>query len=161
MYALKQEGKEKVILLENVSVISLDPEKSKKNEYRVRFNYMSPIRITGRWTPDYHYFEYGTLEEAREAFEKICELAHIKLNFFISENPLNLEIVNKKSITSITYIEHPLRIIFNLNYSITSYDRNNNPIEISKFVFWDYDKVDTLENDKLEINSTLTHLIEV
>lgn len=157
MYAIQLTSQDKVVLLENVSVIMLDDKRN-----RVVFNYMSPINIIGRWTPDYTYEEYDTAEDAVEAFEKLVNHPHIKLNFFVSENPDNKEIVSKKAITTITYPEDKNRIIFNLNYSITSHDtRKNKDVEISKFIFWDYDNEDTMENDILEINETLNHIIEI
>jgi hypothetical protein len=158
MYAVRQLQSDKIISLENVSVISLDLVRN-----RVVFNFMNNINTVGRWTPDYHYFDYETIEDAIDAFESLISTPYVKLNFFISENAENKEIVNKNAITTITILEDDLRIIFNLNFSITSYDRkrNNNPVEISKFVFWNYDNVDIFEDDSLEINEAFSNTIEI
>ena len=84
MRALQQNGTEKIVLLENISVMSLDLERK-----RVVFNFMNSIFVFGRWTPDYHYFQYNTESEAKESFEKIKGMPHFKLNYFISESDNN------------------------------------------------------------------------
>jgi len=70
--------------------------------------------------------------------------------------------VNKKAITTISILEETKRIIFNLNYSITSYDkRTSKSIEISKFIFWNYSNDDVMQDDMLEINEAIAHQIEI
>lgn len=139
MKTLKQKGHSKIIVLENVSTISLDINEF-KDRTRIVFNFMNPIFLIGRWTPDYHYFEYDTAEEATKAFEKIISFSYIKQNFLISENPENKDIVNKKAITSISLKGEESKIIFNLNYPVTSYrEIDKSPVEISKVIFWNYE----------------------
>jgi len=159
MFAIKQDtlDKGKIILLENISVISLDIERR-----RVVFNFMNNINTVGRWTPDYHYFDYDSQEEAKNAFERLINTPKIKLNFFISENPDNKEIVNKKAITTISFLEDELRIVFNLNFNITSYEKKRGKaIEISKFIFWNYQNNDIMEDDILEINEAINEIVEI
>ena len=157
MYAIGQSDSGRIVLLDNVSVISIDVERN-----RVVFNFMNNINTVGRWTPDYHYFDYDSVQETIDAFEKLISTPHIKLNFFISESSENKEIVNKKAITTISILEETKRIIFNLNYSITSYDkRTSKSIEISKFIFWNYSNDDVMQDDMLEINEAIAHQIEI
>ncbi len=153
MYAIRQSDTDRLVLLKNVSVISLDLHRN-----RVVFNFMNNIRTVGRWTPDYHYFDYDSVEETIEAFEKLLNTPNIKLSFFISESSENKEIVNKEAITSISLLEDDMRIIFNLNYSITSYNRKSEEVEISKFIFWNYTNNDVMDDDLLEINGELTEI---
>ena len=155
MQALKQFGSDKIVFLKNVSVISLDKERN-----RIVFNFMNNIYVFGRWTPDYHYFPYQTTEEAEEAFEKIKEMPFFKIHYFISYNKDNVDIVNKDAVTTLSIKEDELKIIFNLNYSITSY-KDNQPIEISKFIFWVYDDEDTFDDDRLEIGELVPRIIEI
>lgn len=149
MKALQQEGSDKIVLLDNISVISLDIERE-----RIVFNFMNAIHVFGRWTPDYHYFQYNSVSEALEAFSKIKSLPIIHLQYYISDFENNEDIINKKAINSINIKEEELKIIFNLNYSITSYT-GNKPIEISKFIFWNYDDMDDLDGDKFIIDENL------
>ena len=151
MQALKQANEEKVILLENVSTISLDADRS-----RIVFNFMNPIQLVGRRTPDYHYFEYPSSKYATEAFDAIVNNPHIKLNFLVSENSDNTDIVNIKAITSMLPDEQNLKIVFNLNYPVTSYrERDNRSVEISKVIFWNYKSESPYEGDILEIANIL------
>ncbi len=155
MKALQQEGTDKIVSLENISVISLDEDRK-----RVVFNFMNAIFIFGRWTPDYHYFQYDTEEKAIDAFEKIKTIPSFRLNYFISEVDENTSIVNKKAINTINIKEDELKVIFNLNYSITSYT-NNKPIEIGKFIFWNYVNEDDLDDDKFIINENINDIVEI
>ncbi len=155
MKALQQEGTDKIVSLENISVISLDSDRQ-----RVVFNFMNAIHIFGRWTPDYHYFQYDTADEATEAFEKIKQFPSFRLNYFISEINSNTSMVNKRAVNTISIKEDEFKIIFNLNYSITSY-ADNKPIEISKFIFWNYENEDELDDDKFVINENIGEIAEI
>lgn len=151
MKALKQKDEDKIVLLENVSTISIDAERK-----RIVFNFMNPIQLVGRKTPDYHYFVYPTRQMAEEAFMKITMMPYIKLNFLISENPFNTDIVNVKAITSLHMDDEGVKIIFNLNYPITSYrEKDSREVEISKVIFWNYQSDTQYEYDKLEISEIL------
>lgn len=145
MRALQQNGSEKIVFLGNVSIITLDLERN-----RIVFNFMNNIHMFGRWTPDYHYFTFDTSQEAEEKFKKLKELPFLRINFFISNDPRNINLVNKKAVTTLTEKDEELKIIFNLNFAITSY-RGDDPIEISKFVFWNYDDIDAYDDDRMEI----------
>ena len=155
MKVLLQEGSDKLISLKNVSAISLDSERK-----RLVFNFMNAIHMFGRWTPDYHYFQYDSQQEAQDAFERIKLIPFFRVSFFISEINDNLPIVNKESVNSISIKEDELKIIFNLNYSITSYT-DNKPIEISKFIFWEFNNEDDLDDDKFVINENIGETIEI
>ena len=155
MKVLQQEGSDKLISLKNVSVISLDNDRK-----RLVFNFMNAIHMFGRWTPDYHYFQYNSQEEAQEAFEKIKLIPLFRVSFFISDIDSNLDIVNKEAVNTISIKDEELKIIFNLNYSITSYT-DNKPIEISKFIFWEYENEDDLDDDKFVINENIGETIEI
>jgi len=151
MKALKLSSEDKIVLLENVSTISLDRERS-----RIVFNFMNAIQLVGRKTPDYHYFQYDTESEATTAFETIIEMTYIKMNFLVSENSDNTDIVNVKAITSFIPDDENLKIVFNLNYPVTSYrERDNRQVEISKVIFWNYRTDTPYEGDKLEIDNLL------
>jgi len=152
---LRKAGTDKTILLKNVSVVSLDEERN-----RIVFNFMNNIFVFGRWTPDYHYAPYGSLLEAKEAFTKIKNMPYFQLNFFISESEDNLHLVNRDSVTSLSVKEDELKVIFNLNFSITSY-KENQPIEISKFIFWNYDNEDVFDDDRFEIIELLGEIEEI
>lgn len=159
MHALRQRGHDKIILLKNVSTISLDISNENSRD-RIVVNYMNPMHLFGRWTPDYHYFEYDSTQEAIDAYEAILKLPYIVLNFFISENADNKDIVNKNSITSISVNEEDLKIIFNLNYPVTSYrEKDSKPVEISKVIFWNYFDDSPFEGDLLEINESLDEIV--
>lgn len=155
MKALQQSDTDKIVLLDNISVISLD-----EGRKRVVFNFMNSIFVFGRWTPDYHYFQYDTKEQALEAFNKIKSIPHFRLNYFISDDATNLDLINKDSVTTISVKEDEQKIIFNLNYSITSY-KDNKPIEISKFIFWNYEDVDDLFDDRMQINENLGEITQI
>jgi hypothetical protein len=155
MQGLRQKDSDKTVLLKNVSVISLDTERN-----RLVFNFMNNIFVFGRWTPDYHYFPYNTTEEAIEAFEKIKAMPYFRLNYFISESSENLHIVNKDAVTTLSVKEDEWKIIFNLNFSITSY-KDNKPIEISKFVFWTYNDEDLFDDDRFEISELVPNIEEI
>ena len=155
MKALQQADTDKIVLLDNISVISLD-----ENRKRVVFNFMNSIFVFGRWTPDYHYFQYDTKNEAQTAFDKIKSIPHFRLNYFISDDETNLDLINKNSVTTISVKEDECKIIFNLNYSITSY-KENKTIEISKFIFWNYIDVDDLFDDRMQINENLGDITQI
>jgi len=151
MQALKQKNEDKIVLLNNVSTISIDADRS-----RIVFNFMNSIQLVGRKTPDYHYFEYETREEALSSFEEITLMPYVKLNFLISENPDNTDIVNISAITSLIHDDENLKTVFNLNYPVTSYrERDNREVEISKVIFWNYYGETQFEGDKLEIANVL------
>ena len=82
------------------------------------------------------------------------------MNYFISEVDENTSIVNRKAINTINIKEDELKVIFNLNYSITSYT-NNKPIEIGKFIFWNYENEDDLDDDKFIINENINDILEI
>lgn len=155
MKAIQQQDTDKIIFLDNISVITLD-----KDRCRVVFNFMNSIFIFGRWTPDYHYFQYRTEEKAVEAFNKIKSLPHFRINYFISDIESNLDIINKESITSVSIKDNENRIIFNLNFSITSY-KDKQPIEISKFIFWNYTNEDEVYNDRLQVYENLGEIVTI
>ena len=155
MQAIQQNDTDKIIFLNNISVISLD-----KDRCRVVFNFMNSIFIFGRWTPDYHYFQYNTEHKAVEAFNKIKSLPHFRIKYFISDVDTNLDIVNKDAITSVSIKEAEKKIIFNLNFSITSY-KDQQPIEISKFIFWNYDNDDDVLNDRLQVYENLGEIVTI
>jgi hypothetical protein len=118
---------------------------------RVVFNFSHPIHMFGKWTPDYHYFTYKRVKEAYEAFEEIKNTPIVKLEFFISCSETNRNIVKKEAITTVAFREEELKIIFNMNYSITSFREIGDEVEISKFIIWNYDNEDDFTTDKLEI----------
>ena len=149
MQAIQQNDTDKIIFLNNISVISLD-----KDRRRVVFNFMNSIFVFGRWTPDYHYFQYKTEKESIDAYNKIKSLPHFRINYFISDIESNLDIINKEAITSVSIKEKENKIIFNLNFSITSY-KDQQPIEISKFIFWKYENEDDVYNDRLQVYENL------
>ena len=149
MQAIQQQDTDKIIFLDNISVITLD-----KDRARVVFNFMNSIFIFGRWTPDYHYFQYDNADDALEAFNKIKQLPHFRINYFISDIEENYDIINKQAITSVSIKEKESKIIFNLNFSITSY-KEQQPIEISKFIFWKYENEDDVYNDRLQVYENL------
>lgn len=155
MRVIQQKDSDKMVFLENISIISLDLPRN-----RLVFNFMNNIHMFGRWTPDYHYFSYNTEKEAIEAFNTIKNLPHFKINFFISGSDDNLHIVNKMAITTLSVKDEELKIIFNLNFSVTSY-KDNSPVEISKFVFWNYDNEDEFDDDRLEIGELIAETIEL
>lgn len=155
MKVIKQKDTDKLVFLKNISVVSLDRPRK-----RLVFNFMNNIHMFGRWTPDYHYFAYDTLEGAEEAFEEIKTIPYFKINFFISTVNDNLHMVNKEAVTTMSVKDDELKIIFNLNFSVTSY-RDNQPVEISKFVFWNYDEEDAFDDDRFEIGELLTEPIEL
>jgi len=155
MKVIKQSGTDKVVFLNNISVISLDTVRN-----RLVFNFMNNIHMFGRWTPDYHYFSYNSLQEAEEAFEKIKEIPFFKINFFISGLKTNCYIINKEAVTTMSVKDDELKIIFNLNFSVTSY-RDNQPVEISKFVFWNYTDEDEFDDDRLDIGDLIINPIEL
>ena len=155
MQGLRQKDSDKTVLLKNISVISLDSERN-----RLVFNFMNNIFVFGRWTPDYHYFPYNSTKEAEEAFEAIKQMPFFRLNYFISESSDNVHLVNKNAVTTLSIKEDEWKIIFNLNFSITSY-KENKPIEISKFVFWTYDNEDAFDDDRLEIGELVANVIEI
>jgi len=155
MKVIQQQNSDKIVFLDNISIISLDV-----NRCRLVFNFMNNIHMFGRWTPDYHYFSYDTLKEAEEAFDVIKSLPEFRLNFFISECPENLHIINKKAITTMSIKDEELKIIFNLNFSVTSY-KDNSPVEISKFIFWNYEDEDDFDTDRLEIGEQISSKIEI
>ena len=155
MQAIQQQDTDKIIFLNNISVISLD-----KDRCRVVFNFMNSIFIFGRWTPDYHYFQYKTEAKAIEAFNKIKGLPHFRINYFISDIEENMDIINKQSITSVSIKEKENKIIFNLNFSITSY-KDQQPIEISKFIFWKYENEDDVYNDRLQVYENLGEIVTI
>jgi len=145
MKTLQLNGEGKIIFLENVSIITLDEHRN-----RIVFNFMNNIHLFGRWTPDYHYFSFDTSEEAYEYFERLTKHPYFKINFFISFDKENVNLVNKKAVTTLSIKEEELKIIFNLNYSVTSY-KGNEEVEISKFIFWNYTDEDLFDDDRLEI----------
>lgn len=155
MKVIQQLNSDKIVFLSNISIISLDTARC-----RLVFNFMNNIHMFGRWTPDYHYFSYDTIEEAQEAFETIKSLPEFRLNFFISEIPENLHIVNRDAITTMSIKDDELKIIFNLNFSVTSY-KDNSPVEISKFIFWNYENEDDFDVDRLEIGEQISTKIEI
>ncbi len=155
MKALQQKDSNKIVLLDNISVITLDDSRN-----RIVFNFMNSIHVFGRWTPDYHYFQYNNDTDAIEAFKKIKGLPYFKLNYFISDADSNIDMINKNAVTTISIKEEEYKIIFNLNYSITSY-KENKAIEISKFIFWIYDDDDDLFNDRLQVSENLGNIEQI
>jgi len=149
---VKQEHSDKIIFYKNVSVISLDIERN-----RIVFNFMNNIFVFGRWTPDYHYFSYNSQEEAINSYQEIRNSEYIQDNFFISE--FNDHLVNKNALTTLSVKDTELKIIFNLNFSITSY-KGNKPVEISKFVFWIYDNAIEYETERAKLLSFTTNNIK-
>jgi len=155
MKAIRQKDSDKIVFLENVSIVSLDTQRN-----RIAFNFMNNIHMFGRWTPDYHYFSYDNIEEAKKAFQKMKNIPFFKLNFFISDSDENVHIINKEAITTLSVKEEELKIIFNLNFSVTSY-KDNSPIEISKFVYWNYEEEDMFDTDRLELGELISEIIEL
>jgi len=155
MKTIKQKESDKFIFLNNISVISLDLMRK-----RIVFNFMNNIHLFGRWTPDYHYFSYETEEDALSAFKEIKSIPYFRLNFFISEHEENTNLVNREAVTSLSIKDDELKIIFNLNFSVTSY-KENEPVEISKFIFWNYENEDDFDDDRLEIGELFTQITEI
>jgi hypothetical protein len=152
MKTLQLNGEGKVIFLNNVSIISLDLPRN-----RIVFNFMNNIHLFGRWTPDYHYFSFDSSQEALEYYESLKRHPYFRINFFISFDDENTHMVNKSAVTSISVKEEELKIIFNLNYAVTSY-KGNEEVEISKFIFWNYMDEDLFDDDRLEVYMSISNI---
>lgn len=150
MVTVRQIDQDKIVSLGNTSTITFDDDKRK-----IIFNFVSAIRKFGRLTPDYTYFVYQTTIEYMDAKKALFDIPYVELNFMRSDTSSNKDIVNKNHVTSISYKAEDLRIIFNMNYGISSKGDRLNEEVISRPIFWNYFSDDEFEADEFVIGNSI------
>lgn len=143
---------DKIVNTDNVSNILVDDSKFIFNmNYSVSLNENKDKLI-----PDYVYFNCNKEDYAKIA-KQISSLGWISSEYGCTGKSgfwkPNKRIINPKSISFIKLEEWKLRIIFNLNTSISFY--KNDYEKTSDFIFYDYDHIDDYEEDLQKITKLI------
>jgi len=144
----------KVVNLNNVSNICVDMDKSLANNIsgKVIFNMNYSVKVFGeKFTPDYVYWEFKSLQELAEIDQLLLKtIANKEYNlFWIAPLESGQKYVNMNCVSSVNIDYNKNRVIFNLNYNI-SHPKNHSQLT-SDFVFMDFSTLQKFE----EFNKTL------
>jgi len=101
-----------IVNLDNVSNVFIDRKNNK-----VIFNMNYSVKLGEKMTADYEYWNYENLEEIVSVLDNTLEKAG-----FITPNSVYNRYVNSNCISSIKVDERNLKIIYNLNSTVTHPD---------------------------------------
>jgi hypothetical protein len=142
---LSNPNQDRLVNLKNVSFVFLDSlYHSDGIKYRVVFNLNYSIKLDNKeLISDYIYWSFETQEEA------INELERIKNSgYFIIGPEDSLKLINLDSVSSVKFDDKNIRVIWNLNNSISRMitDKWNKhqkkEIITADFVYWDFKSQD-------------------
>lgn len=139
---------DRTINLKNVSNINVI-----KDRNRIVFNFNHSIDISNKVISGYYYWDFHDTVHFNGG------LNHLANNAYISENFITLNdkagFVNINEISSIKFIEHKNRVIFNLSNAVTFKDHNKKSSITSEFVYANLESATSYNNFVAYVN-TLT-----
>lgn len=133
-----------ILNLQNVSNIVI-----LHNRIVFNMNYMICIKTAygDKYISDYVYWD----SDVKTNLDSLYKNKYIQDNFII----INKHLINKNAISTIKFLQNQLRVVFNMNHTVTFKDRNGEKSLTSEFVYIDFTNDKDFVNTKTKIESVI------
>lgn len=137
-----------VLNLQNVSNIVV-----LHNRIVFNLNYTICIKTSygDKYISDYVYWDSNTDSNTESNVDSLYKNKYIQDNFII----INKHLINKNAISTIKFLQSQLRVVFNMNHTVTFKDRNGVKSLTSEFVYIDFTNDKDFINTKTKIESVI------
>lgn len=145
---MKGYEQERIVNLKNVSFVVKEMSK-----LRIIFNLTYSIKLEGKnLISDYIYWSYNSVEDLENDYNRI-----VNSGYFLEGPEEDLKLINIDKVSSLKFDERNLRVIWNLNNSITHQIKSptgeSKEIITADFVYWDFEDKNKFKDFKKLFNT--------